>query len=275
MKLDSSAQGRVAQALDAGQAGVLDGGQQGGNHMQGSSLSEVYYRPIDAAIRWAGLYRFRDDLIMTVRSGRLSATQDCPRCSELRLYTDRIYDAIFHGELPYGLNGITMNDKSLWDSPDLTVRHVDLKRWMLRTYPEQRPAFLFSRHERIAHPVITLEAGHALLVEREALKSQLEQCRHQLHQLQEQQKKQGSPNLTCALCPLSDRAETTYLNIIGAMLALMLGRTPSGAPYSSFNSQEAIIGTLIAHHDKLMGITERTLQAKFAQARRKLQAASH
>lgn len=130
--------------------------------------------------------------------------------------TDRIYDAIFHGELPYGLNGITMNDK--------------LKRWMLRTYPEQRPAFLFSRHERIAQPVITLEAGHALLVEREALKSQLEQCRHLLHQLQvqEQQKKQGSPNLTCVLCPLNDRAETTYLNIIGAMLDFRFLQPASG-----------------------------------------------
>lgn len=243
--------------------------------MRGSSLSEVYYRPIDAAIRWAGLYRFRDDILAAVRSGRLPVTLNCPRCNELRLYTDRIYDAIFHGELPYGLNGITMNDKSLWDSPDLTVRHVDLKRWMLRSFPEQRPAFLFSRHERIAHPVITLEAGHALLIERESLKSQLEQCRHQLHQLQEQQKKQGSPNLNCTLCPLSDRGETTYLNIIGTMLALMLGRTPSGAPYSSFNSQDAIISALIAHHGNLMGITERTLQAKFAQARRRLQAASH
>ncbi len=59
------------------------------------------------------------------------------------------------------------------------------------------------------------------------------------------------------------------------MLALMLGRTPSGAPYSSFNSQDAIISALIAHHGNLMGVTERTLQAKFAQARRRLQAANH
>ena len=30
---------------------------------------------------------------------------------------------------------------------------------------------------------------------------------------------------------------------------------------------------MIAHHGELMGITDRTLQAKFAQARRKLRAA--
>jgi len=243
--------------------------------MEGNSLSQVYYRPIEAAIRWAGLLRFRHEILATIVSSRhLPATLDCPRSDELRLYTDRIYDAIFHGELPYGQNGITIDDKSLWDSPDLTIRHVDLKRWMLHHYPGQRPAFLFSRSERIAHPVITLEAGNALLVEREALKTQLEQCRRQLHTLQEQQKRQGQAPPTCTFCPLSDRAEGTYLHIIGAMLALMLGRSPSGTPYSSFNSQEAITSALIAHHGELMGISERTLQAKFAQARRKLQSAT-
>ncbi|WP_047526619.1 hypothetical protein [Pseudomonas sp. 11/12A] len=242
--------------------------------MKGNSLSQVYYRPIEAAIRWAGLLRFQHEIVAAIIDSRhLAVTLNCPRCDELRLYIDRIYDAIYHGELPYGQNGITIDDKSLWDSPDLTIRHVDLKRWMLNHYSGQRPAFLFSRGERIAHPVITLEAGNALLVEREALKSQLEQCRSQLRALQEQRKKHDQAPPACTLCPLSDRAEATYLHIIGAMLTLMLGRSPSGTPYSSFNSQEAIASALIAHHGHLMGITERTLQAKFAQARRKLQSA--
>ncbi|HDS1367593.1 TPA: hypothetical protein ACG4ML_000729 [Stenotrophomonas maltophilia] len=244
--------------------------------MQGNTLTEVYYHPIDAAIRWAGLCRYRQDILAAVPASKpwcLPETLDCPRCVELDLYIRRIYDAIFHGELPYGKNGITINDETLWESSDLTVRHVDLKRWMQQHYPGQRPPFLFSRSERIAHPVITLEAGHALLVEREALKSQLEQCLHQLLALQEQQKKQGQSPPTCTFCPLSDRAESTYLHIIGAMLTLMLGQSPSGTPYSSFNSQEAITSALIAHHGNLMGITERTLQGKFAQARRKLQSA--
>ena len=56
--------------------------------MQGSSLSEVYYRPIDAAIRWAGLFRFKDDILAAARFGRLPARLECPRCNELRLCTD-------------------------------------------------------------------------------------------------------------------------------------------------------------------------------------------
>lgn len=237
--------------------------------MQRSSLSAVYYRPIDAAILWAGLFRFREEILASVKSWKLPATLDCPRCNELRLCADRIYDAIFHGELPYGQNGITMLDESLWESPNLTIRHVDLKRWMAQTYPGQRPAFLFSRAERVAHPVITVEAGNALLVERKALRLELDLCRHQVQVLQDQLKKQDGVT-TCALCPLSDRAEATYLNIIGALLEVMLGKTPSGAPYSRFASQEAVISALVAHHGNLMGIAERTLQTKFAQARRKL-----
>lgn len=242
--------------------------------MPGHSISEVYYHPIDAAIRWAGLLRFRTQILASARRQRLPPTLDHPRSSELRLYTERIYDAIYHEELPYGQNGITTNDRAVWDSPNLTVRHIDLKHWMLHYYPGQRPPFLFSRLERIAHPMITLEAGHALLVEREGLKSQLEQCRRQLHILQAQQKNLGPTSPPRDVSHLSDRAEATYLNIIGGMLELMLGQSPSGAPYSSFKTQEAVVSALVAHYGNAMGIAERTLNGKFATARRRLRSAS-
>ena len=67
------------------------------------------------------------------------------------------------------------------------------------------------------------------------------------------------------------RSESTYLNIVGGLLTLLLGKSPSGTPYSSFLTQEAIISAMVAHHGNAMGITERTLQAKFALARRNLQ----
>ena len=239
--------------------------------------SKVFYRPLEASIRWAGLLRYEQVILASVSSPmNLPQSLDCPRLGELRLYTDRIYDGILNGELPFGQNGITARDIALIESPDLTVRHVDLKRWMRQHYPEQRPGFLFCRSERIAHPFISLETGQAMLVERLALKSALEQCKRQLRELQDQHDallKQSTVIPACAQCPISDRAEATYLHIIGTMLELMLGQSPSGTPYSSFNSQESIATAMIAHHGELMGITDRTLQAKFAQARRKLRAA--
>nr|WP_067285873.1 hypothetical protein [Marinobacterium profundum] len=243
--------------------------------MHGSkSLSQVYYRPIEAAIRWAGLLAYENDILSTMSPPRhLPEKLYCPRSNELRLCTDRIYDAIVNGELPYGLDGITLNDPSLWDSSDLTIRHVDLKRWMRDHYPEQRPRFLFSRRERITHPVITLEAGQAMLIERQALKAQLKHCRREFVALQEQYdglSKQSKTSPACDQYSISDRAECTYLHIIGSLLELMLGHSPSGMPYSSFKTQDAIVSALIANHSGIMGITERTLNGKFASARRKL-----
>ncbi|MBS0476832.1 MAG: hypothetical protein JSR28_17010 [Proteobacteria bacterium] len=234
--------------------------------------SKVFYRPIEASIRWAGLLQYKHLILASISSPRdLPQTMECPRWNELRLYTERIYDGILNRELPFGRNGITLNDLALLEAPDLTVRHTDLKCWMRSHYPEHRPSFLFCRSERIAHPVITLETGQAMLVERLALKSALEQSRRQLRELQEKHdalRKQATVILACAQCPISDRAEATYLNIIGGMLTLMLGQSPSGIPYSSFKTQEALVSALVANYGGTMGITERTLNGKFANARK-------
>ncbi|PLC52867.1 hypothetical protein CR155_15790 [Pollutimonas nitritireducens] len=243
-----------------------------------SPTSMVFYRPIEAAIRWVGLLRYEQEILSEISSPRnLPRTLDYPRWDELLLCLDRIYDAVINRELPYGQNGVTLNDESLFDSTELTIRHIDLKRWMRIHYPEHRPRFLFSRSERIAHPFITLEAGQAMLIERQAKKVELEQCRRQVQVLQEQHEsfvQQSVVALACNQCAISDRAETTYLNIIGGMLTLILGTSPSGKAYSSFRTQEAVVSALVAHHQSVMGITERTLNGKFASAKRRLHSAN-
>lgn len=72
--------------------------------------------------------------------------------------------------------------------------------------------------------------------------------------------------------PLNVRAETTYQNIIGGLLDLMLGKTPAGKPQSVYEDQAAIISALLAHHDGKPGISKRTLEEKFAASKRNLSA---
>ncbi|HEJ6052685.1 TPA: hypothetical protein SL809_003516 [Pseudomonas aeruginosa] len=240
--------------------------------------SKVFYRPIEAAARWAGLLQYLPMILAAIVSPRcLPPSLNCPRWNECRLYSERIYDGILNGELPYGKDGITLNDPKLLKSPALTVRHVDLKRWMRTHYPEHRPGFLFSRSERMAHPFITMETGQAILVERLALQAALEQTRREMRELQEHRDtllKQSTLLLAAKQSEISERAETTYLNIIGGMLTLMLGQSPSGVPYSSFKTQEAIVSALLAHYGGTMGITERTLNGKFANARKNVRSAT-
>lgn len=68
------------------------------------------------------------------------------------------------------------------------------------------------------------------------------------------------------------RAETTYQNIIGALLKLILGTTPGGQPQSVFRDQAAVIEVLLATHGNKPGISRRTLEQKFAAAKRSLDA---
>lgn len=81
-----------------------------------------------------------------------------------------------------------------------------------------------------------------------------------------------SPNKSAQRDKPGERAETTYLNIIGGLLNLMLSKTPAGKPQSVFSSQSAIIDTLLAHYSGNSGISKRTLEEKFAEAKRSLTA---
>ncbi|WP_374401231.1 hypothetical protein [Niveibacterium sp.] len=83
---------------------------------------------------------------------------------------------------------------------------------------------------------------------------------------------QSSNSLVDSDVAINKRAETTLLNIIGALLSIMLSRTPGGTPQSVFKSQDAIADALVAHHPNVPGIKLRTLQEKFAAARKSLAA---
>lgn len=237
--------------------------------------TKVFYRPIEAAIHWAGLSRFEQRILKLLQAGQLPDQANIPRWSLLHLNSERIRDALVNGELRYGKQGITRNDPSILDDADLTIRHVDLKAWMVRFYPDQRPAFLFDAFERHLHPAISVDAVQALIADREALKVQLADrlkawdslkaefealsAAHAAHVAEDQK--------TVHLGP---RSEGTYLNIVGGLLTLLLGKSPSGIPYSSFETLEAVISALNAHFGSHSGMSERTLWMKLAAAKRHL-----
>lgn len=235
-------------------------------------LAKVTYRPIEAAIRWSGLTQYETHILAVLRGRRLPEPYDFPQWPQLRLNVERIYDGIVNRDLRIAVNGVAVTDGASFDNPDFSIRHLDLKAWMCHYYPEEKPPFLFSRLERHTHPFMSLEAVQALFLERDALRLRIEQREQEIGRLTTELRA-ANARLTVAPEPdsaLSARSETTYLNIIGALIDLLLGVSPSGQPYSSFRTQEAIITALVAIHSGRLGIAERTLQAKFAGARRAL-----
>lgn len=222
-----------------------------------SGLSKVYYSPVEAAIRWSGLLEEEIAILQqTLSPSRLTviSADDWPT---LQLNLDRLYDAMRHNELAFGRTGITDRDPALLAGTELSIRHVDLKRWMATMYPTHKPSFLFDKKERLAQMYLDEGRGGYWLGN---------------HSNQDEPELEESVLNNANPFGVTLRGETAYLNIIGALLTLLLGHTPSGKRYSSFNSMHAVIRALITHHDGRPGITERALWITFAQAKRHLSA---
>lgn len=195
-----------------------------------------------------------------------------PRCRAL-------HEAIESGALPVNReNGGSLNGSKEHVAPGRRhVTRTNLKEWIAREFPSDKPEFLFDEIERKTHSVINTDAFLALQADRDAARAELKEAakwaeeitremdamRGERDSLRAMVEKQNAPG---------ERAETTYLNIIGAMLTLMLGKTPAGEPQSIFDNQSVIIAALLEHFDKKPGISARTLEDKFAAAKRSLTA---
>jgi hypothetical protein len=236
------------------------------------SIQKVYYRPIEAAIRWCGLERHEPEIIRAMIGKLVPQASDFPQWPSLRLNAERIFDAIANHELPFGIDGVTVQSGFRLDHPNLTIRHIDLRAWMKRYYPHERPLFLFDPNESVE---LSPQALQTLIREKEELNGLLERREAELQQLRAPN---AMPTRTARPVERTDstsltmRAEATYLHIVGVMLKLLLGQTPTGQRLPHFATQEAVVSAMVDHFgNELMGITERTLHAKFAAANRKLE----
>ena len=98
--------------------------------------AKIYYRLIEAATGWSGLLRLRaahpGDLW---DSGALPEATEFPRWPMLRLNTERIFDALAHGEMPYGRRVWCGTRRPAMDDLPLTVRHRRPESPMAHYYP--------------------------------------------------------------------------------------------------------------------------------------------
>lgn len=193
-----------------------------------------------------------------------------PRCRVL-------HDAIDRGALPCSRE----NGKALAPNDHVAPerRHVsrnDLKEWVAREFPADKPTFLFDEIERATHPAISADAYRALVAERDTHKRRAENLAEDVRKLIAERNTVESEcdalrAIVEKMSAPGGRAETTYLNIVGGLLGLLLGKSPAGNAQSVFSSQAAIISAMLAHYGGKPGVSDTTLEAKFAEAKRSLQ----
>ncbi|PMV22655.1 protein kinase [Pseudomonas sp. FW305-3-2-15-A-LB2] len=148
---------------------------------------------------------------------------------------------------------------------------------MKHYYPDQKPSFLFDEMERSTHTAISIGAFHVLQAERDALQIQVNKL-NALHQTLHEQFVAAVAERDSLLqrvdeeSPLNERSQRGYECVLGAVLQVIFSRSPAGKRYSVFDSQDSLVSTIVAHSGELFGISKRSLDTKFAAARRRLKA---
>lgn len=242
-----------------------------------SALEKPYYKPIEAALRWCNLIQHESVILQTTGDELFPSIGAFPQWPCLRANAEKVYDAILNGELAGGRDGRTVSAGDHVKKERLTIRHTDLKAWMSKHYPEQKPAFLFDEVERTTHASINAESFRALQVDRDAMRARLEKATDVYRALkQDRDTISGERDSLAAMVEKMSvpgaSAKTTYLNIIGGLLGLMLGKSPAGKPQSVFENQSMVIAAMLAHHGHLSGVSDTTLQNKFAESNRSIKA---
>ena len=231
------------------------------------------YHPIDAAILWCDLAEHQGDILQVDLAHPGCLLKHFPQWPFLHAYVERLYDAIVCGELPATYLGrpITSNDKA--ERVYWSIRHSDLRVWFARNYPEEKPAFLFS--QSIDHSeCVSLTAHLALQAERDADVREIKKLRQAHSAIAEEaapafNQQELSPQLGVFEVPSEASAFVHYM-IIGALLTVMLGKSRSGQLRSIYKNQAAVVDAITEQLPGIPGLSKRTLDRKFAQARRHL-----
>jgi len=238
-----------------------------------NALQKPYYSPVEAAIRWCGLIAHESMILASCANNpTVVPVSAFPQWPCLRANAEKILDALINGEVPKGRDGRSVPSDEHVAPARLTVRHTDLRAWMATHYPDQKPDFLFDETERNTHSAINADAFRALQADRDALKARIEKAEEWAKSIiAERNALLGErDSLRAMVDKVNTTTETTYLNIIGGLLSLMLGKSPKGEKLSVYESQSAIISAMLAYHEGKPGIAARTMEDKFAAANRSI-----
>ncbi|WP_449123908.1 hypothetical protein [Pseudomonas viridiflava] len=243
-------------------------------HNPYSADQKLFYRPIEAAIRWCGLVNHEASILELSWDYPERLISAFPEWPHLYKNLEKILDAVRNQELRYGILGITVSPGMAVDPKLLTIRHSDLKSWMFHRYPDERPSFLFHEitpeHESLHYGTYLI-----LLADRDALQVQLKSTEEKLQKLVAELaaaglERENLRSFADTTKEISAQSKAGYLNVIGALINTMLGSSESGRRHSIFDSQASIVDSITAHYGEIPGLSKRSLDEKFAAARRSL-----
>ena len=230
-----------------------------------NALEKPFYTPLEAAIRWCGLVNHEAEILdrMAITSSPIPPVSIFPQWPCLRANTEIIMYAMEGGDLPYGRSGKAVDQGDHVAPNRRTVRHTDLKRWMLKHYPDKKPSFLFDEIERTPHTGITIEAFQTLQADRDALQVRINKA-EALYRDDWSKLEVKAKNWQEKYEQAISEAKPSHLLTIAALLELQIEAVAQARPA---RNQAAII-TTITEKFKVHGLGKRNLDDIFADANR-------
>lgn len=239
-----------------------------------NALQKPYYRPIEAAIRWCGLIEYEAQILREMESSgvHIPVAGQFPRWPCLRVNTEKIFDGLEHREMPCGRDGRPVAPDDHVAPARRTVRHTDLRIWMAKHYPDQKPDFLFDETERSAHAAINADSFRALQVDLLAVRADLSrevQRREKIAKERDSLLGQRDSlqamveRLSADAGKASERQGKSDLHIIGALLQVIMEN-------KVFPSEEALRMHIAEQYQGYSGCAERTLAGRFSQSKKLL-----
>ena len=237
------------------------------------------YTPAEAAIHWCGLSQHEDEILSTIGS-RIPGLNDFPKWPCLRINLLKIHSAISDNVIEYALNGTVMDFdpypriiQSHLAEGTLTIQRSELKRWMAKNYPDQKPAFLFDEIERTTHAAISTDTYQALQADRDALRVKLNtlEARYRATENEKSTLQKRLSDLTSELQGIeapNERSEKSWQNIIVALLDYIQGNVPGIGKHPEFKSEAKLIEAIAEKYGGYAGLAKRTLEEKFAAAKK-------
>ncbi|MFK0344227.1 hypothetical protein ACIQT6_11205 [Pseudomonas asiatica] len=232
------------------------------------------YHPIDAAILWCDLADHKDEILRVDLSHPGSLLKHFPQWPFLHIYAEYIYDAIVCGELPATYLGSPISSESQAHRLYWSIRRADLLVWFMRTFPDERPAFLFAQD--VDHSgCIRLDTHLAQQLELDAARRRIEQLSQafaasagEIAALTALNNELSARLEACGIP--SELSEGTHNLLVGALLEVTLGKSKSGQRQSIYSSQTALVEAITLHFPKVGGLSKHTIDRRFADARRHL-----
>ncbi|MDO9452399.1 MAG: hypothetical protein Q7J29_06005 [Stagnimonas sp.] len=233
-----------------------------------NDLAKPFYKPIEAAIRWCGLWEQEREILDALNGEPVPVEGQFPWVC-LRLNTLRIIEAMDQGELSYSRDGKPAEDKKPIALARRTVRHDDLKAWMVNREPGKKPTFLFDEVERRKHSGVDLVDYQVLQTRCDALEIQLAETSSALSakkaELKEATKARDTlQKLVDAQDVPSDRSEISYRVTIAALLRMLMNYEPPEKTVKWAIKSEAVIIRWIEDMFSLApGISTKRIQERF------------